>query len=262
MGDHDTWWTLLPWWHALESWAFKHLGRDWTWWIFQSTEFSLVHVAGALLVCCGLLWAAACYRRTLGNESGGVVPSSELGLGTLLDAVISAGHSYTADVLGEEDARDVLPFMGTLMLFILCCNLQGLIPGFAAPTSSFKTNAPLAVSVFIYYNARGVRRHGIRYLLQFAGPLFPIGRWRIPILFWLIGPIEIISHLVRPFSLAVRLTVNLVADHKVVTTFAGILAVLVPVPFLLLGTLVAVVQAGIFVLLSAVYIGMAIQEEH
>ena len=75
-------------------------------------------------------------------------------------------------------------------------------------------------------------------------------------------PIEIISHAVRPFSLMLRLMGNMVCDHKVVFSFFTLIPILVPVPFLLLGTLVVIIQAVVFCLLSTVYIGMAVAEDH
>jgi F-type H+-transporting ATPase subunit a len=75
-------------------------------------------------------------------------------------------------------------------------------------------------------------------------------------------PIELISHVVRPVSLAVRLLGNMVADHKVVFSFFILIPILVPVPFLMLGVLVCIVQTLVFCLLSMVYISMATAHDH
>jgi F-type H+-transporting ATPase subunit a len=118
-----------------------------------------------------------------------------------------------------------------------------------------KTNLGLAVMVFILTHALGVRAHGIKYFKHFLGPWLPLAP--------LMLPIEIISHIARPVSLAMRLLGNISADHAVVLAFFAVIPFLVPVPFLVMGVFVSVVQAVVFSLLSTVYIGSAIaHEEH
>jgi F-type H+-transporting ATPase subunit a len=158
-------------------------------------------------------------------------------------------------VMGEKEARRYLPLIGTLFLFILFSNLLSLIPGFIPPTDTLKTNLGLAVLIFLLTHIFGVRAHGVKYFKHFLGPWLPLA----PIML----PIEIISHIARPVSLAMRLLGNISADHAVVLAFFGVIPFLVPVPFLVMGVFVSVVQAVVFSLLSTVYIGSAIaHEEH
>ena len=158
-------------------------------------------------------------------------------------------------VMGEKEARRYLPFIGTLFLFILFSNLLALIPGFLPPTDTLKTNLGLAILVFLATHVLGVKEHGPKYFKHFLGPFLP--------LFFLMLPIEIISHIARPVSLAMRLLGNISADHAVVIAFFGVIPLLVPVPFLVMGVFVSVVQAVVFSLLATVYIGGAIaHEEH
>ena len=149
---------------------------------------------------------------------------------------------------------------GTLALFIFVCNIQGLIPGLIPPTDTLKTNLVFALLVFVVYNVAGVLTNGLSYLAHFLGP--KIGGF--PWLFPLFLPIEIVSHLARPVSLSLRLTGNIVADHKVVAVVAMMVPLLVPLPFLLLGTVVAIVQTLVFTLLTIIYIGLAVEhaEDH
>jgi F0F1-type ATP synthase, subunit a len=84
----------------------------------------------------------------------------------------------------------------------------------------------------------------------------------MPLLAPLMFPIELISHLVRPLSLSIRLFGNMTGDHKVVLIFSAILAVGLPIPFMGLGILVSVLQAFVFVLLSSIYFEMAMSEAH
>ena len=160
-----------------------------------------------------------------------------------------------AGVMGEKAAKRYLPLVGTLFFFILFSNLLGLIPGFLPPTDTLKTNLALSVSVFLLSHVFGVREHGLKYFKHFLGPIW----WLAPLML----PIELISHIARPVSLAMRLLGNIVGDHKLVLVFFGILPFLLPLPFMVMGVLVCVVQAVVFSLLATVYIGQAVaHEEH
>ncbi|MCY1010597.1 F0F1 ATP synthase subunit A [Nannocystis pusilla] len=262
MGDHDSWYTLLmpEFWAHLESSAAEHLARDKAFLIFGATHFTLVHVAGALLAFVVLIIAALRYRASLQDSSRGVIPPRNFGLAAMVDGFVGAVYNLSADVMGEEDAKRFLPLTGSLALFIFVCNIQGLIPGMLPPTDTLKTNLVFALIVFIVYNVAGVVRNGFGYLAHFLGP--KIGGF--PWLFFLFLPIEIVSHLARPVSLSLRLTGNIVADHKVVGVVALMVPLLVPLPFLLLGTVVAIVQTLVFTLLTIIFIGLAVEhaEEH
>jgi F-type H+-transporting ATPase subunit a len=157
-------------------------------------------------------------------------------------------------VLGPKNARRFLPLIGSLAIFIFFSNIMALIPGFGVPTATLKTNLGMALLVFFATHYYGIKESGLAYFKHFAGPL--------PILAPLMIPIELISHFARPASLALRLMGNMAADHKVVFTFFALIPLLVPVPFLLLGLLVSIVQTLVFCLLSMVYIDMAIAHDH
>ena len=262
MGDHDSWYTLLmpEFWAQLEHGAAEHLAREQKFMMFQGTHFTLVHVAGALLAFIFILVLAARYRASLKDPSKGVVPPRRFGLAAMTDGFIGAVYNLSVDVMGEKNARKYLPLTGTLALFIFVCNIQGLIPGLIPPTDTLKTNLVFALIVFGVYNVAGVVNNGLGYLAHFLGP--KIGGF--PWLFPLFLPIEIVSHLARPVSLSLRLTGNVVADHKVVAVVAMMVPLLVPLPFLLLGTVVAIVQTLVFTLLAIIYIGLAVEhaEEH
>jgi F-type H+-transporting ATPase subunit a len=257
MGDHDTWFTLLmpEFWHALENNAAEYLAREWTYLMFGATKFSLIHVAGALLTFIFILILAALYRKSLKGPTKGVVPERSFGLAAMTDGFVGAVYNLSKDVMGEKNAAKFLPLTGTLALFIFCCNLQGLIPGLLPPTDTLKTNLGIALLVFLVYNFYGFKEDPLGYLAHFCGPKIGGFRW----LFWLFIPIEIVSHIARPVSLSLRLTGNIVADHKVVGVVALMIPWFVPLPFLLLGTVVSIVQTLVFTLLTIIYIGLAVE---
>jgi len=272
MGEHDTWYTLLDpeFWarlegHHPESLGLREaLGREGTWMMFQETHFTLVHVAAAVIACVIILFCTWRWRSSLHDETRGVVPPARWGAAAMLAGFVGATFRYTADTMGEEQARKYLPFIGTLALFIFCCNLQALLPGFLSATDTLKTNLALSGMVFVLYNVMGLVKQGpVHYLAHFFGPSFELGGLRFPWLFWLFIPVEIASHIARPVSLAVRLMGNMIADHKVVGAMLAIFPLLLPVPFLILGTLVVIVQTLVFTLLTIVYIATAIEQaEH
>jgi len=157
--------------------------------------------------------------------------------------------------MGEKNARKYLPLIGTFAFFIFFSNCLALIPGFIPPTATLKTNVALALTVFVLTHVFGVMENGLGYFKHFLGPVWYLA--------WLMLPIEIVSHLARPLSLSLRLLGNIAADHKVVSAFFLLVPVLVPVPFLILGVLVVIVQTLVFCLLSMIYIqGAVAHEEH
>jgi F-type H+-transporting ATPase subunit a len=256
MDPHATWFDFLPGYGALHDSAQGWLGRVWTWQMFQNTHFQLDHVMGALLVFFFLLYGASRYAAAVGGASdGGLVPPPKFGLRNLFETLADTIFNLMASVMGEKEARRYVPIIGTLFFFILFSNLLALIPGFLPPTDTLKTNLALSALVFLLTHVFGVREHGLKYFKHFLGPWLPLAP--------LMLPIELISHIARPVSLAMRLLGNIAADHAVVLAFFAIIPFLVPVPFLLMGVFVSVVQAIVFALLSTVYIGQAVaHEEH
>jgi F-type H+-transporting ATPase subunit a len=256
MEPHATWFDFLPGYPALRENLQHLLARDWTWQMFQVTHFQLDHVMGALLVFLFLLFGAVRYSVAVsGSGDAGLVPPPRFGLRNLFEMLSDTIFNLMASVMGDKEARRYLPIIGTLFFFILFSNLLALIPGFLPPTDTLKTNLALSGLVFLLTHAFGVREHGLKYFKHFLGPVW----WMAPLML----PIELISHLARPVSLAMRLLGNIAADHAVVLAFFAILPFLVPVPFLVMGVFVSVVQAVVFSLLTTVYIGTAVaHEEH
>jgi F-type H+-transporting ATPase subunit a len=256
MEPHATWFDFLPGFESLRQSLQEPLGRTWTWQMLQATYFQLDHVLGAFVVLAFLGLGAYRYSVAVGGSGdAGLVPPPKFGLRNLFEILADTVFNLMAGVMGEKEARRYLPIIGTLFLFILFANLLALIPGFLPPTDTLKTNLALSVPVFLMSHLFGVRSHGIKYFKHFLGPVW----W----LAWLMLPIEIVSHIARPVSLSMRLLGNIVADHAVVLVFFGIFPFLLPLPFMVMGVFVSVVQAVVFSLLSTVYIAQAVaHEEH
>jgi F-type H+-transporting ATPase subunit a len=176
--------------------------------------------------------------------------AATLTLRNLMELFADAVLGVAEGIMGEKNARRFLPLIGTLAFFIFFSNCLALIPGFVPPTSTPKTNLALALTVFVMTHYYGVREHGLSYFKHFLGPVL----WLAP-LFVLI---EIISHVARPVSLTMRLVGNIAADHKVVGAFFFLVPLIVPIPFMVLGVMVCIIQTLVFCLLSMVYIQGAV----
>ena len=156
-----------------------------------------------------------------------------------------------------------LSVFGTLFIFILFSNLIGTIPGLLSPTQFHYVPAGCAMIAFLYYNWVGISRVGPgKYFAHFAGPKV-FDHW-LPntLLAILMIPIEIISHLARPMSLTIRLFANMFAGEQVTTVFLGLTYLVLPALFMGLHVFIGFLQAYIFALLTMVYVGSAIAEEH
>jgi F-type H+-transporting ATPase subunit a len=208
----------------------------------------------------------------LAGRQQGLVPSGVRNVAE--SAVDFIRNGIVLQTMGP-DGLPWTPFLLSIFSFIIVNNILGIIPGWQMPgTGRMAVPAFLALLTYVLFNVIGIMHQGLGG--YFKNSLFPPG---VPkALYILVTPIEFIStFLVRPFSLAVRLFANLLAGHILLITFGvlaaalwvkGPLVVIMPLPFLMLifltglELLVAFLQAYIFTILAAVYIGGAMHPEH
>ncbi len=145
-------------------------------------------------------------------------------------------------------------YLTVILLFILLCNLLGLIPGLESPTAKVVVPLGFAIVTFLFYHYHGIRAHGFAYIKQFLGPVW----WLYPLLL----PIEIISHFARILSLTVRLYANMFAGDLLSLAFFSLVPIGIPLVFLGLHLGVAVIQAYVFFLLAAIYLSLAVAQDH
>ncbi len=204
-----------------------------------------------LLVAAGLILFFIIVRLSLSVENPN--PAQQVAemihefTGTQAESVI--GHGY----------ERFQAFITCILLFILLNNLFGLlmgvIPGVETPTANPAVPLGLAALTFLYYNFHGIREQGpIGYLKHFAGPVW----W----MSWLLFPVEIVSHLARMMSLTIRLYANMLASDLLTLICFSMIPILAPTAFLGLHALVAVIQAYVFMLLTIIYLGMAVAHDH
>jgi F-type H+-transporting ATPase subunit a len=194
----------------------------------------------------------------------------------LLTNRLGFGIKDVLETNAGHHADQFIAFTGSISLFILMANLLGVVPAFRSPTGFSVVPLACAILTFLYFNWQGLRHHGpIGYTKHFAGPIW----W----LSWLIFPVELISTSARLLSLTVRLWANIFASDLIYMIFLGLLiepyawaaqktavlaipfgivAAVVPLVFILLHIFVSIIQAYIFTVLPAIYIGTAVSEGH
>ena len=145
-------------------------------------------------------------------------------------------------------------YLAVLGLFILLMNLMGLVPGLESPTADVTVPLGLALVTFVYYHYQGVKSNGFGYIKQFVGP--------VPVLYPFMFIIEVISHLARLLSLTVRLYANMFAGELLTLVFFSLVPIGIPLLVIGLHFGVALVQAYVFLLLAATYIGLAVAHDH
>ncbi len=255
-------WKVTPWGPLLNlpsGWMFNlHLGSKVIPIDLSISQHIVMMLIGTFLLLVLLIPAARRRKLAPTNKFSHVV---EAGVVFLRDEVLRPS-------MGEEDARRWLPFFLTLFFFLLTLNFIGLIPGFAPATSNLNFTAVLAILIFFIYNISGMRRNGpVHYFVNVVPKGLPL------VLLPLMAVMEILALFTRAFALAIRLFANMTAGHLMIVSMVGLIAVfktywLAP-PFValtffvyLIEILVAFLQAYIFTLLSCVFLGMSLNQEH
>jgi F-type H+-transporting ATPase subunit a len=163
-----------------------------------------------------------------------------------LEIVVLAIAQQIRDVLGR-DPWPFMPILASLFIFLCLANLAAVFPGASPPTGHLETPAALAIIVFLSVHFYGVKSRGTgRYLRHYLEPN--------PLLL----PLNVLAELTRTFSLMIRLFGNMMSHEFVIAIVVFLAGLLVPIPFLLLGILIGIIQAYIFTILATVYIAAAV----
>ena len=195
-------------------------------------------VATTWAIMAGLAGGARLLTRRLADRPGRAQAA--------LEAVIEAVVGQIEATL-RQPPRPYLPLIGTLFLFILACNLSPALPGVTAPTARIETTGALALIVFLATHVYGIRALGLRrYLAHYVQPS--------PLL----APLTFLSEGTRTFALMVRLFGNVMSHELVLAVLLGLAGLLLPVPIMALGLLIGAVQAYIFAVMAAVFVGAAV----
>lgn len=223
-------------------------------WMSLAVGHELEHVATAGAASAVLL-VAGYYARTQvqKNDDQAVAPASRLSIKGIFELITEFILGMVDMVIGEH-GRKYVPMFAAVFTFILFNNLIGVIPGMTPATEYMNTTLAMGLFMFVAYNFLGLKENGLGYIKHFFGPII----WLAPLMF----VIEILSHMVRPISLGLRLANVMKGDHTVVGIFLDLVPIALPIPFYILGIFVAFVQAFVFTLLSMVYIALATAHDH
>jgi len=225
--------------------------------IYQLFEHAVPAIAQSIGVALVLTLLVA-WRVGASVSAEGLVPDARFSLRNVFEIIFEYICRLAEDSIGHDWKR-YMPLIGTLGLFILIGNLLNIVPGLGAPTGFIETNLAWAIVCVLTSEIASIRVHGLGGWLAHMAP----GPWWLaPLIF----PIELFSHLIRFFSLTIRLTANMFADHTLLSMFLGgfgaFVAILFPWIVLGLGLFVCFVQAFIFTFLTILYIGMGTEEAH
>ena len=204
-------------------------------------------IAMELLVIAVIVIGALILRPRLSVENPGTFQQ-------MMEVVVRFTQDMTDEMIGHGGRRYVA-LIGTLGIFVGLCNLLGLVPTLGTATASIDVTLGCSLVCFLHYNYQGFREHGIiGYLKHLCGPMMAIAV--------LMFPIEVFSNAFRLLSLSVRLWANMLVGDILESVFTSLVPVLVPALFMALHIFVSLLQAYVFMILPAVYISLAVAEEH
>lgn len=177
-----------------------------------------------------------------------------------LQSLAELSYEFVAEMVDTNaghGAAPFFPFIFTLFMFVLACNLLGLIPYSFTVTSQIIVTFALALVVFIGVTIVGIVKHGAHFLRLFVPTGVPA------ILLLLLVPIELLSYFIRPFTLSIRLFANMLAGHTMLAIFGGFAASIgllalfplaINIALVGLELLVAALQAYVFAILTCLYL--------
>jgi len=175
------------------------------------------------------------------------------GLQNLWEVIVSTLEDIVVQTMGEH-GRPYFPLIATLALFILSCNLIGILPWMQSATNNLNTTLGLALISFVTTHYVGIREHGTHYVKHFMGPV----PWLVPLML----PIELIGHLSRIISLAFRLFGNIMGEDLAIIILTLLLPYLVPLPMMVLQVFTSFIQTLVFIMLTMMYITGSLEEAH
>jgi len=216
--------------------------------LWENVSFSLL-----IVLVLGILAFFACRRRSF-------MPGNRLQ--AAVEMIVEGLDDFVCGIMGPKGKR-FTPFIGTLFIYILCMNLSGLIPFMKSSAASWSTTLALALCVFFYVQYTAIRELGfLGYLDHLAGQQRGVLAFTIILpLFMLI--LHILTELIRPISLSLRLRGNIWGDEVLIALLAGFGIKGLPLLFfnMLMGILASVVQASVFCLLTTIYLALVLNHE-
>jgi F-type H+-transporting ATPase subunit a len=199
-----------------------------------------------------LAWRA---KVAVSDYEKSVIPDEKLSLRTFFEIFIGYFYGMMKDMMGPTRAKKYFPVIGTAACFVFFSNFLGLIPGFMPPTSNWNITAGSAIVVISAFILFGLQANGFGFISHLAGPWLGIALVPVNVLIFVIEFVS--TFIIRPITLSIRLMLNMAVDHLLLSLSLGAFALFVPLPAMLLSTLVCIVQVLVFCLLGSIYIALA-----
>ncbi len=250
-----TWFNWIPGYNEWSSDTAQSMGKGV---ISGELGYSMTNIVLAGVVLLIIMGLVAMTRASWSKSDNPAIPQTGFGPRNFLEVVMDYVLSQAETVLGSKQAAQrFLPLVGALAIYIFVSNVLGLVPGFLPPTDALNVTIGPAIVVFFVTHYVGLKENGMHYLEHFLGPKIGGFWWLFP----LFVPLEIISHVARPVSLALRLMGNMIGDHQVLALFSSLIpfSILIPLPFYMLGLIVCSVQTLVFCMLTLVYFAVALE---
>lgn len=212
-------------------------------------------IAASVFVILVILFLAWRAKAAVSDYEKSIIPDEKLSLRTFFEIFIGYFYNMMKDMMGPTRAKKYFPVVGTAACFVFFSNVLGLIPGFLPPTSTWNITVGCALVVLFAFTYYGLKAQGMGFLTHLAGPW--MGPAMLPINILLFAIEFLSTFIIRPVTLSIRLMLNIAVDHLLLTIFLGFFTLFLPIPIMLLGTLVALVQVLVFCLLTSIYITLA-----
>ena len=205
-------------------------------------------------------------RAGIAASGGGVIPDEGFSIRNIFELIVDLLSNLAEQNMGPEWRR-WFPLVGTIFVFVLISNWNGMIPVIDGATSDCNTTFAWAIISVLVSEWVGIQKHGFAYINHFLGPsLFDVNIGGKTVHVRALAPLflvlELIAHAARVLSLGIRLLANMFADHTVVGVWLLMVPPVLPAVFMGLGVLVGFLQAYVFALLTMIYIGLALEEAH
>jgi len=233
----------------------------------MNIEHDLRPVVGSGVVAVALTGLGLMIRGASLKPDDHLVPSPKVSLLNMMLGLVEYFRKLAHDIIGHHSDKFV-PVIGAIFLYVLFSNFSGLFPGWLPPTESLYTNSAMAIFVIVFCLAHGLMSNGLDFFKHFFMGLPPKGyNFFITILLTVVGllvfVLEIVSFFgVKPVSLTYRLWGNMLGDHNLLGVVSTLVPLFLPMIAMALGSLVCIIQALVFSLLTTVYIKLSVSHDH
>ncbi|MBK7961414.1 MAG: F0F1 ATP synthase subunit A [Bdellovibrionales bacterium] len=216
-------------------------------------EGDYTHVATLTATVAASVVLGSIARNQLKTGEDAAKPTDRFSIRGIFEIITDFVSKLAHQVIGHH-YQPYVPFFSAMFFFILFNNLVGILPGMTPATENINTTFAFGIFSFMTYNFIGLKKGGTHYLAHFLGPIW----WLAPLMLI----IELISHMIRPLTLGMRMANVLTGDHTALMVFLDLVPFLVPIPLYALSLIVAFIQAFVFTLLSMVYVSLATASDH